>query len=281
LPVTSHSHMLRSFEDVPGQPRATELWSGLRYSRISTVFLHSSQARRLVNYFKVCLGLVLSFRPWHTRRFSVFSFASRTLRMAMRSPLTYRLGPKECDPCRYRHGCDPPEGSNSLVGCNRACLPGYALLVRPSRRRERTLIPVVRARLPWHRLILAWLIMWITTAFLFHLHIPDVTADWSSLHSGGAHTVFAPGLPGEFFPPYHDSRHGPSTHLSQRIVHSLELDLVLFDDDRKAKELKSLAALYCFSETVLLPSSLFACPETYHQRQLSEAVVSARAPPTA
>jgi len=172
----------------------------------------------------------------------------------MRSPLTHRLGPKECDPCRYRHGCDPPEASNSPVGCSRACLPWYALLVRPSRRRQRNLTPVVQARLPWHLLILAWLIMWITTAFLFHLHIPDVTADWSSLHSGGAHTVFAPGLPGEFFHPSHDSRHGPSTHLSQRIVHSLELDLVLFDDDRKAKPLRSLAAPHSSSETVLLPA---------------------------
>ena len=197
----------------------------------------------------------------------------------MRSPLTYRLGPKVCDPCRYRHGCDPPEPSNSPFGCNRACLTRYALLVRPSRRRQRTLIPVVQARLPWHLLISAWLIMWITTAFLFHIHIPDVTDCWSALHSGGAHTVFTPDLPGEFFRPYHDSRHGPSTHLSQRIVNSPEFDLVLFDDDRKAKELKRLTALYCSSETVLPPRSLFAYPEKYHQRHLSEAVITARAPP--
>ena len=186
---------------------------------------------------------------------------------------------RECDVSRYRHGSDPPEASNSSSGCNRACLTRYALLVRPTRRRKRTVMPVVQARLLWHLLILAWLIMWITTAFLFHIHIPDVTDDWSSLHSGGAHTVFTPDLPGEFFHPYHDSRHGPATHLSQRIVHSPELDFDLFDDDRKAKELKSLANLHSSSETVLLPRSLFAYPETYHKCHLSEAVVAARAPP--
>ena len=186
---------------------------------------------------------------------------------------------RECDVSRYRHGCDPPEALNSPLGYNRGILTQYALLVLPSRRRQRTVIPVVQARLPWQLLISAWLIMWITTAVLFHIHIPDVTDDWSSLHSGGAHTVFTPDLPGEFFHPYHDSRHGPSTHLSQRIVHSPELDLDLFDDDRKAKPLKSLAALHCSAETVLLPSSLFAYPETYHKCHLSEAVVAARGPP--
>jgi len=138
---------------------------------------------------------------------------------------------------------------------------------------------VVQARSLWHLLILAWLIMWITTAFLFHIDIAEVTDDWSSLHSGGAHTVFAPDLPGEFYHPYDDSRHGPSTHLSQRIVHSQELDLDLFDNDRNAKQLKNLGALHCSSETVLLPSSRFASAETYHKCHLSEAVVAARAPP--
>ena len=197
----------------------------------------------------------------------------------MRRALTYRLSSKECDTCRYRHGCDPPKASNSPFDCNRACLTRYALLVRPSRHRQRTVIPVVQARLLWHLLISAWLIMWSTTVSLFHIYIPDFTDDWSSLHSGGAHTVFAPDVPSEFFHPHHDSRHGPSTHLSQRIVHFPELDLDLFDDDRKAKELTSLAALYCFSETVLLPRLLFACPETDHKCHLSEALVAARAPP--
>ena len=197
----------------------------------------------------------------------------------MRRPLTYSLSSKECDPCRYRHGCDPPEASNSPLDCNRGILTQYALLVRPSRHRQRTVIPVVQARLLWHLLVLAWLIMWITTVSLFHIHIPDFTDDWSALHSGGAHTVMTVNLPGEFFHRYQDSRHGSSTHLSQRIVNSPELDLLLFDDDRKAKPLRSPAAPRWSSETVLLPSSLFACPETDHQRHLSEAVVATRAPP--
>src|SRR5262247_1457192 len=87
-------------------------------------------------------------------------------------------------------------------------------------------------------LIVAWLITWITTVPLFHIHIPDTTDDWSALQSGGAHTVFTPDLPGEYSRPFHDNQAGHSGHLSQRSVNSPELGIALFGDkseDRKVK----------------------------------------------
>jgi len=95
----------------------------------------------------------------------------------------------------------------------------------------------LRKLLSWRLLILAWLIAWITTIPLFHIHIPDPTDRWSALQSAGAHTVLTPDLPGEFSPPFHDNQAGHSGHLSQRSINSPELGIALIDeksDDRKA-----------------------------------------------
>ena len=47
-------------------------------------------------------------------------------------------------------------------------------------------------------LILTWLISWILTVPLFHVHLPNPKDGPVSLHSGLAHTVFSSDLPGEF-----------------------------------------------------------------------------------
>src|SRR5215468_436453 len=103
-------------------------------------------------------------------------------------------------------------------------------------------MPPVQTLLSLRLVLLAWLITWITAVPLFHVHIPDTTDRWSALQSGGAHTVFTPDLPGEFFHPLYDSQQGHSSHLSHRIVHSPELGIAVFDepDDRKAKALNYL-----------------------------------------
>src|SRR5262245_55499860 len=80
------------------------------------------------------------------------------------------------------------------------------------------LMPPIHMRWFVHLLSLPWLVLWITTVPLFHLHIPDTTDRWSMLQSGGAHTVLTPDLPGEFSPPVHDSEPGHSGHLSSRTV---------------------------------------------------------------
>ena len=136
---------------------------------------------------------------------------------------------------------------------------------------------LVHILLPWRLLILAWLIIWITTLPLFHIHAPDTTDRWSALQSGGAHTVFTRDLPGEFSHPFHDH----FGHLSQRAVNSPELGFALFGnkyEDQKAKQFCSLYAPGCAPNT-LLSSWPFECSGTYRGPPLSHAFPAFRAPP--
>jgi len=143
-------------------------------------------------------------------------------------------------------------------------------------------MPPVPTLLQWRFLILGWLIVWIATVPLFHVHIPDITDQWSALHSGGAHTVLTRDLPGEFSPPIHDNQPGHSGHLSQRGVNSPELGIGLFNeksDDRKVKARNNLTVPYRFSDTPLVPSELFALAWSHWKPPLPQAFSPARAPP--
>lgn len=129
----------------------------------------------------------------------------------------------------------------------------------------------------WRLLIAAWVIIWVTTVPLFHIHVPDTTDRWSALQSGGAHTVFTKDLPGEFFHPYHDH----AGHLSKRVVNSPELGFAIFNDkseDQKAKQLCVLYAPACAPDT-LLSSWPFGCSGTYRGPPQSHAVPAFRGPP--
>src|SRR5215813_10790071 len=162
---------------------------------------------------------------------------------------------KESDVSRYRHGCDPP----------RATYPD--------------LTPPVQILTLWPFLILIWLTVWLSAVPLSHIHIPDTTDRWSALHSGGAHTVFTPDLPGEVSCPLKQSREANSAHLSQRIVNSAELGIALLDEKSMANELNSLGTAYHFLEDSLLPSVVFALPEDQWKLRLSPACLASRAPP--
>lgn len=142
-------------------------------------------------------------------------------------------------------------------------------------------MPPVKTLLRCRLLILAWLILWVTTLPLFHTHVPDTTDRWSALQSGGAHTVFTPSLPGEFFHPFHDSQTGHSSHISNRVVNSPEIGMALLDDpdDRKVKALQVLGALFHFTDTALHPDLLCSFPEEYYQLQLFQTFPGSRAPP--
>lgn len=93
-------------------------------------------------------------------------------------------------------------------------------------------------RLSITRLLLhLWIILWVTTIPLFHTHRPDATDAWSLLHSGGAHSVVSPDLPGEFSHPFSCAQYDCSVHVSQRAINSPEIGLAIIteeSDDRKA-----------------------------------------------
>ena len=140
----------------------------------------------------------------------------------------------------------------------------------------------LRILLSWRLLILAWLIAWMTTIPLFHIHIPDTTDRWSVLQSAGAHTVLTPDLPGEFSPPFHDNQAGHSGHLSQRSINSPELGIALIDeksDDRRV-EARSISSLPSrFADASLLSSVRFELPWPCWKPHLSRASSAERAPP--
>ena len=124
--------------------------------------------------------------------------------------------------------------------------------------------------------LLAWLIAWITTLPLFHIHIPDTTDRWSVLQSGGAHTVFTPDLPGEFQQPFHDV----FNHLSPRAVNSPELGIALFDEKSKDQKLKPLHLPYApFQFPITLLASLSAIHGTLPRFYLPQEFPVSRAPP--
>jgi len=121
-------------------------------------------------------------------------------------------------------------------------------------------MPPGRMIVRWRLLVLAWVIPWITTVPLFHLHLPDTTDWWSALNSGGAHTVFTPDLPGEFARPLHNTHEGHSARLSPRLVNSPELGIAVFyerSENRKANTVSIVNALSQFLD-LALPRRIFS-----------------------
>ena len=121
-------------------------------------------------------------------------------------------------------------------------------------------MPPGRASVRWRLLILAWVIPWIITVPLFHLHLPDTTDRWSALNSGGAHTVFTPDLPGEFARPCHNTHEGHSARLSPRLVNSPELGIAVFyerSENRKANTVSIVNAPSQFLD-LALPRRIFS-----------------------
>ena len=137
----------------------------------------------------------------------------------------------------------------------------------------------VQTLLPLRLFILAWLITWISSVPLYHFHIPDTTDRWSALHSGGAHTVFTPDLVGEFSRPFKESQQTRSAHLSQRIVNSPELAIVLLDKKSKVKGLHILGSSDHFLDDQLLLRVVIAFPQVHTKDRLPQALLASRAPP--
>lgn len=196
---------------------------------------------------------------------------------------THGERPRECEISLYRHGCDPPEAAPAPLACQSASRRHDGLLRRRCRGPEHPVTSSVPARVPRHHLLIrVWLIGWLTTIALFHVHLPDITDAWSTLHSGGAHTVLTPDLPGEFASPIYNGQ-AHSSHVSQRAVNSPEFGLMLFEESDKARKVirfLSLGAPSCSLDTARLRRVLDACLETDLQRHHFLAVPAARAPPS-
>ena len=145
-------------------------------------------------------------------------------------------------PIYYRHGNDPPASHTVLA----RRFPEFSA-----------------SRL----LILAWLIAWISTVPLFHIHIPDTSDRWSALQSGGVHTVLTPDLPGEYAPPSQDRLRESAAQIGVRATNSPELGFTLIGE--QTKNVDALAILHSVTP--------FRAPPLLHSFAL--ALVASRAPP--
>lgn len=141
-----------------------------------------------------------------------------------------------------RHGCDPP--ASDLLHDRWPAVCSFGRL-----------------------LILAWLIIWVSTVPLFHLHIPDATDRWSALQSGGVHTVLTRNLPGECSSPSQDRHRESPAQIRARAINSPELGFILIGEE--ANNGDAPAAL----------NSLAQCRAPALLHQLALTLAASRAPP--
>lgn len=133
-------------------------------------------------------------------------------------------------------------------------------------------------------LILAWLMTWVTTVPLFHIHLPDTTDGSASLQGGLAHTVFTPDLPGEFSRSYNVTRQEHFFSVSNRVSNSPEVGIALLDDDDSKKRKKGqpnvFGVLCRLSNRPLLPNSAIESLAIHPRLLLFAAPQGPRAPPS-
>ena len=107
--------------------------------------------------------------------------------------------------------------------------------------------------------VLTWLILWVITVPLFHVHVPDVIKGPVSLFGGLPHTVFSPDLPGEY-PQFLPSRDHPSGALdvSQHSLNYPELGFVVLNNT-----LKSLSKAHSAGQPAAFNSAASKTPAIY------------------
>jgi len=126
-----------------------------------------------------------------------------------------------------------------------------------------------------------WLITWVTTVPLFHIHLPDIS-DRQASQTGVAHTVFSPDLPGEFtrFSNAHHQDH--FAHLANWVFNSPELGFVLSEGSKDPKKGKPLVlGVRCsLPDQPILPTPAIESSTRHWQRLVFAIPQDPRAPPS-
>jgi hypothetical protein len=140
-----------------------------------------------------------------------------------------------------------------------------------------------------HVLSLSWLITWILTVPLFHIHALDAQEDRSLSQIVLPHTVFSPDLPGEYAPRTAVHRSGTAENQHTLSIHFQsysEIIIGLFSEDGKGKKRKGglqsvLHLLHAVHLSHSLPESVqYAILRlTTPSFLLLGSVVASRAPP--
>ena len=114
-----------------------------------------------------------------------------------------------------------------------------------------------------HVLALSWLITWVLSVPLFHIHALDAQEDRSFSQTALPHTIFSPDLPGEYAPRTAAHRSGTPENQPALSIHFQsysEIAIGLFnDDDNKKRKDRLQPAVYlsrhAFSLSFSLPES--------------------------
>src|SRR5262247_3858327 len=110
----------------------------------------------------------------------------------------------------------------------------------PAQKAVQALLLGIQVNIQSRLLVLVWVIAWVITVPLFHIHLPDISDRLGSQRSV-AHTVFSPDLPGEFSRFSNNQDH--FTHLSSKVLNSPELGFVLSSAYSKDREVAQASAL--------------------------------------
>ena len=136
--------------------------------------------------------------------------------------------------------------------------------------------------IPLRLLVAVWVITWVTTLPLFHIHLPDVF--YSQACQGGVpHTVFSPDLPGEFSRFSNTNHQDHFAHLSSRVLNSPELDFVISSEpskDREVKQRSVLGVLCCLPHQPFLPTAAIESRTIHGKLLVVAGPQGPRAPPS-
>ena len=136
--------------------------------------------------------------------------------------------------------------------------------------------------IPSRLLVSVWVIIWVTTVPLFHIHLPDLS-DRQASQGGVPHTVFSPDLPGEFSRFSNTKHHDHFAHMSSRVLNSPELDFVISSErskDREVKQPSVLSVLCCFPNWSFLPTATIESRAIHRRLLVVAGPQGPRAPPS-
>jgi hypothetical protein len=136
--------------------------------------------------------------------------------------------------------------------------------------------------IPSRLLVSVWVIIWVTTVPLFHIHLPDLS-DRQASQGGVPHTVFSRDLPGEFSRFSNANHHDHFAHMSSRVLNSPEFNFVISSErskDRGVKQPSVLSVLCFLPHRPLLPTAAIESRAIHRRLLIFAGPQGPRAPPS-
>jgi hypothetical protein len=179
-------------------------------------------------------------------------------------------------PVKWRESGDRPRHFKYFVYT-------ISVLKLPAGLRNRVLL-LARNRALARLLVVPWLIAWVLTIPLFHIHALDLLEDRLLSQTVFAHTVLTPDLPGEYVPPTAAHQSGTQQEVWSHSPHYSEFALALFseeeEDSKRKIGIQPILSVQFFSLSQSSLSSLRnAIPHIASPLVVLRASIFPRAPP--